>query len=89
MDLEPKNGTSDKSKIGFFKIGRWVWGHNPEIYARDNYELCLEHLLHGKPFENTNVPPGHIYVPWTLESEKKRMQAGVKSNLKQNGDWNA
>ena len=75
------------ANIGFFKIGRWVWNHNPEAYARDNYEACLAHLVEGKPFRNTNVPPGHVYRPWTLESEKKRMEAGIKSDLKQNGDW--
>ncbi len=75
--------------IGFFRIGRWVWNHNPETYARDNYAACLAHLAEGTPFKNTNVPPGHVYQPWSLESESKRMQAGVKSNLKQNGDWSA
>ena len=80
---------SQVADVGFFKIGRWVWDHNPEEYARDNYGTCLAHLIAGKPFKNTNVPPGHVYQPWNLESEKKRMQAGIKSNLKQNGDWSA
>jgi hypothetical protein len=79
-DIAAIKENSENANIGFFKIGRWVWNHNPEVYARDNYE--------GKPFKNTNVPPGNVYRPWTLGSEKKRMQAGIKSNLKQNGDWN-
>ena len=84
LQENPQNTT-----IGFFKIGRWVWNHNPEAYARENYEACLAHLTEGTPFKNSNVPVGHVYQPWSLESENKRMEAGVKSNLKQNGDWSA
>ncbi|KAF7192510.1 FAD-dependent monooxygenase fsr3 [Pseudocercospora fuligena] len=73
--------------IGFFKIGRWVWDHNAEEYAKENFEACLEHVRDGKPFENTNLPPGHKYQPWSLESETKRMEAGERSTLKENGDW--
>ncbi|KIW21072.1 hypothetical protein PV08_01651 [Exophiala spinifera] len=78
-----------KADIGFFRIGRWVWNHDPEKYARDNYAACLAHLTEGKPFRNTNIPLGHVYQPWSLDSENKRMQAGIKSNLKKNGDWSA
>ena len=100
---ENKNASASadttSSGIGFFKIGRWVWDHNPEVYARENYTACLAHLIEGegegdgpgngsgKLFKNTNVPPGHVYRPWSLESETKRMQAGIKSDLKRNGDW--
>ena len=88
-DIAAISENSEKATIGFFKIGRWTWNHNPEVYARDNYEACLAHLVDGTPFHNTNVPPGHVYQPWNLKSEKDRMQAGIKSNLKQNGDWSA
>lgn len=64
-----------------------MWGHNPEEYARDNYDGCLASIKDGKAFENTNLPPGHVYKPWTLESEHKRMEAGIRSDLKQNGYW--
>ncbi|KAJ9605889.1 hypothetical protein H2200_009738 [Cladophialophora chaetospira] len=84
VEADKKNAT-----VGFFKIGRWVWNHNPEAYARDNYAACLAHLTEGAPFTNNNLPPGHVYEPWNLESESKRMKAGIKSNLKQNGDWSA
>lgn len=82
MKQDEKNRT-----IGFFRIGRWIWNHDPEAYVRDNYVACLAHLVDGKPFQNTNLPPGHVYRPWTLESEKRREMAGIKSDLKQNGDW--
>ncbi|CRG84899.1 hypothetical protein PISL3812_02074 [Talaromyces islandicus] len=79
----------ESTNIGFFKIGRWVWNHNPEHYARDNYMACLAHIESGVPFLNTNLPPGHTYRPWSMESETKRMQAGIRSDLKENGDWSA
>ena len=49
----------------------------------------MAHLLEGTTFENTNVPPGHVYRAWSLESEKNRVLAGIKPWLKENGDWSA
>ena len=86
MDTKQIENTKT-AEVGFFKIGRWVWGHNPEVYAKENYSTCLSHLETGSPFTYTNVPPGHKYEPWSLESEKSRMQAGIKCDLKRNGDW--
>ncbi|KAF2170445.1 hypothetical protein M409DRAFT_51486 [Zasmidium cellare ATCC 36951] len=74
-------------EVGFFKIGRWVWDHNPEDYARRSYQKCLEHVRDGKNFHNTNIPPGHVFKSWTLESEYKRMAEGGHSGLKENGYW--
>ena len=79
----------DDPDIGFFKGGKWIWNHNAEDYARENYYACLANLQERKPFKNTNIPPGHVYKPWTLESEYARMRAGIKSDLKQNGDWSS
>ena len=87
VDIAAVAADKKNAKVGFFTIGAWVWNHNPEAYARDNYAACLAHLKEGAPFSNTNLPPGHVYEPWNLESETKRMKAGIKSNLKQNGDW--
>jgi hypothetical protein len=88
-DTAAVTGNREEANIGFFKIGRWVWNHNPEHYAHDNYDQCLAHLETGAPFHNTNLPPGHVYQPWSLSSETKRMRAGIKSTLKENGDWRA
>ena len=73
--------------VGFFKLGRWVWGHDAERYATDNYAAALEHLRDGTEFENTNIPPGHKYQPWTLMTEMARIKSGVPSKLKENGYW--
>lgn len=74
-------------QIGFFRLGRWVWSHDPAQYARDNYVACASALARQQPFENTNLPPGHVYRPWSLQSEKERRESGIKSDLKSNGDW--
>ncbi|KAE8383136.1 hypothetical protein BDV26DRAFT_287922 [Aspergillus bertholletiae] len=89
VDIAAISADSKNANLGFFKIGRWVWNHDPGRYAQDNYDACLAHLENGTPFSNTNLPPGHVYQPWSLESETKRMQAGQKSTLKENGDWSA
>jgi len=77
----------DVKDIGFFKGGKWVWAHNPETYATEKYDECLSHLQKGTPFVNTNLPPGHMYNPWTMASENERMAAQLPSNLKTNGYW--
>lgn len=85
-DLE-KIKQDPNASIGFFKSGKWAWGHDPEKYAYDNYAQCLAHLRDGFPFINTNMPPGHVFEDWNLESEAKRMAAGIRSDLKENGYW--
>ena len=82
-----KNSEKKRPDFGFWKQGRWQWDHLPEQYARDNYAECLESLKRGTVYQNTNLPPGHVYKPWTLDSETKRMQAKIPSDLKKNGYW--
>lgn len=47
-------------------VGDWLILHDPEKYTHDNYHKAAEHLLTGAPFENTNIPPGYKYKPWTV-----------------------
>ncbi|KAK4494012.1 hypothetical protein PRZ48_015198 [Zasmidium cellare] len=79
----------ERGDVGHYRQGKWAWSHNAELYARDNYEKCLDCLKKGVEFENTNLPPGHVFKYWNLESELKRMASGRKSSLKENGDWSA
>lgn len=83
-DLEGGPDHMKEHNAGFFKIGRWVWGHDPEAYAREKYE---EVVKEGEGFENTNVPPGHVFEDWTMAGEMERMREGRKSGLKTNGYW--
>jgi hypothetical protein len=54
----------------------WLFGGDSEKYARDNYDAVVSHVKKGTPFQSTNVPEGHVYEPWTIESmlERERMQ---------------
>lgn len=47
-------------------IGRWLSNHDPEQYVYDNWYQCLNHLVSGSAFRNTNIPPGYEYEPWTM-----------------------
>jgi hypothetical protein len=87
VDAEAIARSDQLPDTGFLRIGQWVWNHDPEAYARGNYGVCLAHIKNNEPFKNTNIPPGHIYRPWTLRSEIQRQKDGIPSNLKRNGDW--
>ncbi|GLB04934.1 hypothetical protein AtubIFM57258_010960 [Aspergillus tubingensis] len=68
--------------------GKWIWCHNPERYATENYTEACEHLKSGCTFQNTNLPPGYKFEEWTLEDEMEKEKMGFEaSDLKQNGDW--
>ncbi|KAI1448130.1 FAD/NAD(P)-binding domain-containing protein [Annulohypoxylon stygium] len=69
--------------------GKWLWGHNPEKYATENFAKARAHLEDGSPFENTNLPPGHKWSDWTMESEFAKHKAGIDTTeeIKGNGYW--
>lgn len=67
------------------EYGRWIWAHNPERYAYDNYGKALRSLVDGTPFQNTNIPPGYNYKPWTLHELYERIDKG--ENVDFEGDW--
>ncbi|KAH7087747.1 hypothetical protein FB567DRAFT_495851 [Paraphoma chrysanthemicola] len=67
----------------FFKS--WINNHNPEEYAINNYTNCVEHLLKGTPFTNTNHVPGYRYKPWSVH---ELLEASTKGELVEDeGDW--
>ncbi|KAI1133279.1 FAD/NAD(P)-binding domain-containing protein [Nemania abortiva] len=55
---------------------KWIWGHDPVQYALDNYEQAQRHVLDGAPFQNTNLPPGYTYEPWTVAGEMAKERKG-------------
>lgn len=48
-------------------LGAWIWKHDPEQYAIENYYEALAHLRDGTKFQNTNVPRGYVHTPWTID----------------------
>lgn len=67
-------------------IGRWLSGHNPEQYVYDNWQACVNHIVHGAPFQNSNLPPGYTYQPWSMD---ELMEAAAEDGQmpKDPGDW--
>ncbi|KAG9666976.1 hypothetical protein KCU99_g9297, partial [Aureobasidium melanogenum] len=73
------------SKGKHAQVGRWILRHDPEQYAMDNYRKAAMHLEHGAPFKNTNVPPGMVYIPWTINNLLEVHAKGEPTVL--DGDW--
>ncbi|KAI1260506.1 FAD/NAD(P)-binding domain-containing protein [Xylariaceae sp. FL1019] len=70
-----------------FYLGRWIWQHKVEDYAREQFAAALDHVQNGIPFENTNLPKGHVFHDWTVKDEMEKQDAGIPSTLRSNGDW--
>ncbi|KAI0893747.1 FAD/NAD(P)-binding domain-containing protein [Annulohypoxylon nitens] len=64
----------------------WIWGHDPVKYAEENYERAERHILDGAPFQNSNMPPGYVYEPWTMESEKEKEKLSKQSDMLTTGN---
>lgn len=73
------------------KLPKWVWSHDPEAYAYENYDRAVESLKQGIPFEDDdrvppNYPPGYKYEPWNIEQIMDDMRQGKSIDLG-SGDW--
>ncbi|KAI1857553.1 uncharacterized protein JN550_013186 [Neoarthrinium moseri] len=73
--------------LRFYTKGKWLWTHNAERYATDNFYRAKDHLEIGTPFSNTNLPPGHKPESWTLTEQMEKEKAGLVEDLTSNGDW--
>lgn len=67
------------------KYGSWIWAHDAEKYAYDNYGNAAHFILDGKPFKNTNTPPRHVVRPWKIDELLKAQEEG--KSLELDGDW--
>lgn len=67
------------------QVGTWVSQHDPEQYAIDSYDKCVDHIVNGAPFANTNLPPGHTVKPWTVEELLGYAARGEP--IIDDGDW--
>ncbi|KAE7996943.1 hypothetical protein FH972_001619 [Carpinus fangiana] len=69
------------------RFPRWVYMHDPEDYAYNKYGQAVHHILADGAFKNTNIPPGHKFVPWTIEQVQKDIENGKKVENFLDGDW--
>ena len=67
------------------EYGSWIWKHDPETYVYDNYDKARDNVLNGSSFQNTNIPPGHVYEPWSVDQLMADVQAGKE--VVRSGDW--
>lgn len=65
--------------------GRWITDHDPEEYTYQNWKKCVNHLVSGAEFKNTNIPPGYSYKAWTIDELLSLTDEG--KTLKDEGDW--
>ncbi|KAF1817298.1 FAD binding domain protein [Eremomyces bilateralis CBS 781.70] len=66
-------------------MGKWLFMHDAEGYAYENFGKCLGEILNGARFENTNIPPGYMYKPWTAQELVDKSAAG--EDILDEGDW--
>jgi hypothetical protein len=77
---------ADPSKVRV-RYPKWLFRHDPEGYVYEKYGQAFAHLVSGAEFHNTNIPPGHQFVHWTLEGIHREMAAGKKVEDLLDGDW--
>jgi hypothetical protein len=73
------------------KLPKWVWSHDPEAYAYENYHKSAESMKRGIDMKDEtsfepNYPPGYKYEPWSIEKVMEDMRAGKPIDLG-SGDW--
>lgn len=69
------------------RFPKWIFSHDPEAYVYEKYGEAFRHVTVGTRFVNTNVPPGHTVVPWTMEEVAASMKAGKRVEDFLDGDW--
>lgn len=69
------------------RFPKWIFDHDPEAYAYEKYGQAFAHLASGADFKNTNFPPGHKFVPWTIEEVYRDIKDGKRVEDLLDGDW--
>ncbi|KAM0820863.1 putative FAD-binding domain-containing protein [Seiridium cardinale] len=73
------------------KLPSWVWSHDPEKYAYENYNKVLDSMRKGIPFSEDdsippNYPPGYKYEPWSIDQIMDDVRNGRPVNVGP-GNW--
>ncbi|KAI0016107.1 hypothetical protein F4780DRAFT_773095 [Xylariomycetidae sp. FL0641] len=82
-------------KLAQPKLPRWIWQHDPEAYAYENYATMADAIRRGVSFEDQvagdsvippNYPPGYKYEPWSIDQIVEDSKNGKPVDLGA-GDW--
>lgn len=74
------------------KLPAWVFGHDPEHFAYENYDKIVAAVKNGAKYITddesipSNYPPGYKYEPWSIEQIIDDMNNKRPVNLG-TGDW--
>ncbi|TRX91273.1 hypothetical protein FHL15_007878 [Xylaria flabelliformis] len=73
------------------KLPSWIWKHDPEKYAYENYDKMAETIKQGIPFDQVdtvppNYPPGYRYKAWSIDEIMEDVRNGRPIQLG-DGDW--
>lgn len=72
-------------------LPKWIFSHNPELYAYETYDRVVESLKMGTPLGEDdsippNYPPGYKYAAWDIETIMEDKRNGRPVDLG-SGDW--
>ena len=86
LNQETRNQPSGEAKISkpIGLTASWIWSHDPERYAIDNFDKARDFLVNGASFQNTNLPSGYTYKPWTIDEV---LEKAAKGEFPLEGDW--
>jgi hypothetical protein len=74
------------------KLPSWVFKHDPEVYAYENYEKGVKALHNGAEYLSDaedlppNYPPGYKFKPWSIDDIMANMKAAKEFDLG-GGNW--
>ncbi|KAI1503375.1 hypothetical protein F5X99DRAFT_375941 [Biscogniauxia marginata] len=73
------------------RLPAWVWKHDPELYAYENYRKMADTVKRGVPFDQVeavppNYPPGYRYRPWSIDQIMEDIRNGKPVDLGP-GSW--
>ncbi|ETI19889.1 hypothetical protein G647_08904 [Cladophialophora carrionii CBS 160.54] len=86
-DMDDIKRHPDKIRVRFPK---WLFHHDPEEYVYEKYGQAFAHVVLGREknrFQNTNLPPGHLFKPWTIEEVREDARKGKRIEDFLDGDW--
>lgn len=72
------------------KLPKWVFAHDPEIYAYQYYNDNVAAMEKGVGFDESgippNFPPGYKYEPWSIDYIQECVQKRVPVDMGP-GNW--